>query len=102
MITPRCYVTHIACPTSNPAWDFWTSGVVFKFWDFCFSTFNTSREAFSELQKPSPLFAYNLLTGTIFRDEYGSQFAPEKLSNDLLGVKELSHSEIKSIVEKYV
>ncbi|OJJ71731.1 hypothetical protein ASPBRDRAFT_43124 [Aspergillus brasiliensis CBS 101740] len=68
------------------------------------STSDLEKEAFAELSKPNPnpgVFVYNFLRRAIFGDGYGSLFPSEKLSNDLLGVKELSEEDIKGIVSKY-
>ncbi|KAI9035900.1 aromatic alcohol reductase [Aspergillus affinis] len=65
------------------------------------TTDQLEKNAFAELQKPSPnldVFALNLIKRTIFGDGYGSQFPAENLSNDLLGLGSLNEAEVKDIV----
>ncbi|KAF9882747.1 hypothetical protein FE257_005326 [Aspergillus nanangensis] len=64
-------------------------------------TENLEQEAYAELQKPSPnpgAFVFNFLRRTIFGEGFGSLFPNEVLSNELLGVKELSNEELRNIV----
>ncbi|KAH8426346.1 aromatic alcohol reductase [Aspergillus melleus] len=68
------------------------------------STDQLEKDAFAELQKPSPnlgVFAFNLIKRTIFGDGYGSQFPAENVFNDLLGVGSLSEAKLEDIVVRH-
>lgn len=57
-------------------------------------------QAWAELKQPKPnpaIFALNFIKAAIFGEGYGSHF--EKLDNDLLGIKELSDTELQGLVD---
>ncbi|KAJ4421078.1 hypothetical protein N0V82_003982 [Gnomoniopsis sp. IMI 355080] len=59
-------------------------------------------EAFAELKKEKPdpaIFAVKFIQVGIFGEGYGAHF--EKLDNELLGIKELSASELDALVARY-
>ncbi|KAJ5227626.1 oxidoreductase CipA [Penicillium citrinum] len=60
-------------------------------------------KAYEAIKQPTPdphTFAKNLILRAIFGGKFGGHFA--KTDNELLGLKELSESEIVDIVKKYV
>lgn len=60
-------------------------------------------EAYTELKKENPdpsIFAVKFIQVGIFGEGYGAHFS--KLDNELLGVKELSESELEAVVARYV
>ena len=60
-------------------------------------------KAYEAIKQPTPdlpTFATNLILRAIFGGKYGGHFA--KTDNEILGLKELSESEVVDIIKKYV
>ena len=68
-----------------------------------FPTEELLEQAWAELKKEEPnpgIFMYNFIKATIWGEGYGSHF--EKLDNELLGIKQMSDSELQSLVDRLV
>ena len=66
-----------------------------------FPTEELLEQAWAELKKEQPnpgIFMYNFIKATIWGEGYGSHF--EKLDNELLGIKQMSDSEVQSLVDR--
>ena len=58
-------------------------------------------QAWAEMKKEKPnpgIFMYNFIKACIWGEGYGSLF--EKLDNELLGIKQMSESEVQSVVDR--
>ncbi|CAI7586370.1 unnamed protein product [Penicillium pancosmium] len=67
------------------------------------TTEELEQKAYEAIKQPTPdgaTFARNLILRAIFGGKFGGHFS--KTDNELLGVKELSESEIKDLVKEYV
>ncbi|KAI2726115.1 hypothetical protein CBS147332_3002 [Penicillium roqueforti] len=66
-------------------------------------TADLEQQAFAELAKPAPnrtIFATNLILRAVFGEGYGGLFDPEKVSNELFGLKILSKEELRGLIPK--
>ena len=61
---------------------------------------DVTAQAWAELKKEKPnpgIFVYNFIKASIWGEGYGSHFT--KLDNELLGIKEMSDSELQGLID---